>query len=80
MAELMLVRIRHHGRTYWMASNGECTRSYAPHVSQSAVIERFEAETGARHDPVLLHRAHHKPSEAERLFAKVFSAAAADQV
>jgi hypothetical protein len=68
-SELVVIRLRNHGRTYWMVSNGETTRTYAPHIAQRDAIARFEDDAGIKHARVIVHREHHKPEDAAALVA-----------
>jgi hypothetical protein len=71
--ELLVIRVRNHGRTYWMIANGRhCTRTYAPHVSQQDAITRFEDELGVKHERVTVHRDHRPPEGAAALVARTF--------
>lgn len=74
LPELLLVRTRRLGpwRTYWTVSNGETTRTYAPHVTQSVAISRFEQECGKRHARLTIERTHRLPREAAELIEQHF--------
>jgi hypothetical protein len=68
--ELVVIRMRNHARTYWMISNGETTRTFAPHVAQGNAIKRFEDELRVKHARVVVHRQHHTPEDAAGLVAR----------
>jgi hypothetical protein len=70
-SELAVIRLRAHGRTYWMVSNGEATRTYAPHIAQRDALARFEDDVGLKHERVIVHREHIRPEDAAALVARL---------
>lgn len=70
--ELLVIRVRSHGRTYWMVGNDQVTRTYAPHIAQQDAINRFEDEQRVKHERVTVHRDHRRPEDAAALVARTF--------
>lgn len=71
LSALVLVRIRHQARTYWMAGDRARTMTFAPHVTQRQAVMRFEAETGRRHAALHVYREHHHPADAAALLSRL---------
>jgi hypothetical protein len=71
LSALVLVRIRHQSRTYWMAGDRGRTMTYAPHVTQRQAVQRFEGTTGRRHAELLVYREHHHPADAAALLSRL---------
>jgi hypothetical protein len=71
---LLVVRMRNHGRTYWLIADGLLRRTYPPHVSERVAIARFSAETGRAYDRVITHREQHSPAEAAAKIKRSFGA------
>ncbi len=72
--ELVVMRMRAQGRTYWMVADREASRTYAPHVTYHHAIARFERELTRRHTRVVTYRDHRKPTAAAELLARTFGA------
>ncbi len=68
---LLIVRLRHQSRTYWMLADRGHSRTYAPHVSQRAAIALFEQETGRTHANHRTFADHRTPAAAQELIARV---------
>lgn len=71
--ELLVVRIRAHGRTYWCLADGEERRSYGPRVSIHDAVERFQLERGRTYASVRKVPKHHSVTEAQALIERTFS-------
>jgi hypothetical protein len=72
--ELALVRMRNHGRTYWIAADREQRMDFAPHITRQVAIERFKAASGRAHARIVLYHKHHTPQQAQRLLTQLFKA------
>lgn len=74
--ELLLVRVRVHGRyarTHWLVADAEAHRSFGPRVGEREAIARFEAETGRTHETIAIVREHHLFADAAALVRRTFA-------
>lgn len=67
---LVLVRVKHQSRSYWLAADHQQTIQYSPHVTQDKAVTRFEAETGRTHSRLIVFRDQHAPAKAKRVIAE----------
>jgi hypothetical protein len=72
--ELVVIRVRNHGRTYWLVADAAQTRAYPPHVSERVAIARFSAETGREYLRVTTFRQQHTPAAAAQKIKRSVSA------